>query len=829
MQATQFSKGLESLDTAGPFPRPRSASISSDSQGSTRMSLLSPPATVDPSPAYVSVTAASEVVRSSQAYLIGTIGDENAHATPGAMSLLNGFLDHLLFNILAAAKSVRLARIRTAVTEVFRPHLARELTSLADSELSEYVGDMGPNVESADVSPNLDGAFELGHAWKLARLRCMIYTRLGDLEEEDEDDFISREALEDGYNPSRKFGGPTTIAPTTAIFLTAIIEYIAEQSLAIAGQAAYARLSEQEGNDDDDGDNNNDNSNNIHDRHLVVQECDMEKLALNTTLGRLWRTWRKLLRSPGLFRTFSRDSVSAVGPYRRSSSSLDGKVQFRPEPDPCSVPLPPSPIPEVEQEAEPQTPSVNEVFGTPRSTADPEFEVVAMKAIVAHKVRPRSLMVLPSAASQSSTSSSDSNPSSLHIPKGVRHVRSKSLPDKASKVEDLGISAPDLRREDAPPVLSHSRSPSLERQLKQKHLSTMFERDESPSPSGDNELKVPGSLPAEPSKPAGVDGARETQDVQESAARATSPTAAVGAETVREPGAATPDGEGAEKAKIGFPSTEALPSSSSDVPEGEEKKPIANDVTDKPVEDHRDPPASRIGEIEKAGEEEEEEEEEEDLAGAGYAIVQAPSEDAASDIKPRDFAKTVRAGEDSANEEGSFTALAISDSSAKSVHPVMTPNRDAPWPLTEPTVNFSKVVVTAQHSRRQSSTATSPGVERAAVQRLSSQASANSTNSRPDSPSSTMEKRVGTGKLKGLIGRSSQHHESPTKGMRSSSDTSRGSLASRDQPDEKSALDRLIYSDETIHFTLTPKNMRDMEVSARDIVSWIGAAGSSSD
>ena len=791
MHAAQFTKGLESLEH-GPTSRSRSASISSDSQTS-RMSLLSPPP-VNPSPAFVSVTAASEVVRASQAYqAVGSGPDLSSHAALGATSLLNGFLDHLLFNILGAAKSTKLARIRPAVIEVFRPHLARELMTAADTELAEYVGDLGGVGHEAELqNAEPDGSFDLTRAWKLARLRCMIYTRLGDLEEEDEDEYITQDFLEDGYALPRRFGGPATVAPTTAIFLTVIIEYIAEQALALAAQAAYARLCEQQGDANDEAEGNQTPN------RLVVQDLDMEKLALNTTLGRLWRTWRKRVRTPSLLRTLSRDSIRPLPYYRRAPSLDHGKASFSQEPDPCSVPLPPSPIPEAEQEMEPQNPETAKDVETPKSTADAEFEVVAMEAVVAHKVRPRSLVVLPSSASQkSSDSGSPVDPSSPRIPKPIHHVRSKSLPDSGSKRQDPSLGL-DLKK-NVPASLS--RSPTLEHQQKRKHLSTIWDDPSDASPHH-KEFKMPGSLPGEPIMPNEEESETPTdQEEQETSDDSKAHAVSTVTESAQEQelSAITPEAsEKAEEEKSLQSDSESIVRkhrSSIAAADGEQ---IIASVTDVSVD--RDLPPSEMTPI-----------------AADSGVAQPPSENSGSDVKVRHFAEPINEEDEEQEEEvpdenRSFTPRAISDTSNKSVTPP-TPNREPPWPLTEPAVNFSKAAVAAQHTRRQSSPASPPGIERAAVQRLSAQVAVSANAGRSDSPNSFAEKRAGTtGKLKGLIGRS--HNESPTPGVRRSSDVSRGSLGSRDTPDEKSSLDRLIRSDETIHFTLTPKNMRDMEVCA---------------
>ena len=748
MQAsTQFSKDLESFDY-GSYSRSRTSSLSSDSQAS-RISLLSPPP-VNPSPAFVSNTAASEVVRSSQFDSIDFVADQSSHATAAATSLLNGFLDHLLFNILASAKSTKLSHIRSAMIDVFRPHLAKELVSIADGELSEYVGDTGSFESESDPNDTSqsDPNFDLTRAWKLARLRCMIYTRLGDLEEEDEDEYITQDYLDDNDDLSRKFSpsSVTTIAPTTAIFLTAVVEYIGEQALAVAGHAAYMRLYAQE----------RETSVAVGiPTHLIVQEVDLEKLALNPTLGRLWRTWRRRVRSPGVSRTLSRDSVRNY-PYHRHHSKSESFSHRQGEPDPSSIPLPPSPIPEAEQELDSQTTKAKDME-TPKSAAD-EFEVVAMEATVAHKVRPRSLMVMPSSASQKSVSSASSSPVSPsfpRVPKAIRHVRSRSLPDDYTRKAHADLSNLPLPRPRSPTTTSVDR---------QKHLSTMIERDEQPDPLTSSEFKMPGSFEPETYEP--------NETVQED-------TTQQDASTVQE-------------------SQKSVVEETNKADESSRGEPQTNGPS-KAVE---------AGEAAAAG------------AGVAYVLSNNTQPADHNDVLPPSSEKK------SASEENIVKArdfapkptdnVQPSESDATSKRPELGDSSIPSWPLTETALKSKKSPIASQHIRRQSSPVTSPGLERAAVQRLSAEPALPTNrpvSHRSDSPSSFAERQSTSsparGKLKGLIGRS--NYDSSSSMLRHSSDTSR-SRPSRDL-DDQSGLDRLIHSDETIRFTLTPKNMRDMEVS----------------
>lgn len=98
------------------------------------------------------------------------------------------------------------------------------------------------------------------------------------------------------------------VSPAVAIFLTSILEFMGEQALIISGQAAYNRMRVKYEKELKEGARS---PGDMADR-IVVEELDMERVALDRTLGRLWRAWKKKIRSPGLDKTMSR-------PYSRDS------------------------------------------------------------------------------------------------------------------------------------------------------------------------------------------------------------------------------------------------------------------------------------------------------------------------------------------------------------------------------------------------------------------------------------------------------------------------------------------------------------------------------
>lgn len=297
----------------------RNRSFSSD-RNSMPASLASPPS-VAPDPAYIAAAAASQIITSDHQSQIddwfdengGKVDSETAVVSPASLSLVNLFLDQLLFSILACARSTTIIALRPAVAEVLRPRLAKDAIDGADEELQEFLGGGDDDISVFHDGLESRGKWDLNLAWWRTRLRCMVFTRLGDMEEEDEEIYIDRERLEEANEDQHRNPRELDIiSPAAAIFLTSILEFIGEHALMVAGEAAFNRREIRH--------LRNENEVSSQPEQVVVEDIDMEKLAFNTTLGRLWRSWKKRVRAPSIShsRPISRDFI------RRRAASLSG-------------------------------------------------------------------------------------------------------------------------------------------------------------------------------------------------------------------------------------------------------------------------------------------------------------------------------------------------------------------------------------------------------------------------------------------------------------------------------------------------------------------------
>jgi hypothetical protein len=408
------------------------------------MSVMSPPLSASPEAAFIAASAASQIVTNDHDSHADTWYDQHGFQPSGetvlvslaALRLVNGFLDHLLFNFLSRSGSTTLAALRPAVTEVLKPKLAKDAINNADEELREYLGGGDDDEFLHSQSSPSPRDWDLELVWKRTRLRCMVYSSLGDMEEEDEDHHMEEGLLSDD---DENLSG--AVSPAVAIFLTSILEFLGEQALISAGQAAWHRMRVNYERDQNDGIKGRSD---VVDR-IVVEEVDMERVALDRTLGRLWRAWKKRIRYPVYssaemspqslsrerilyFRQSSVSAESAVPPAVQESAPespageaqeplADKAVAEEGDMQPAAVPLPMSErdIDEIE------VPGL--VHYSDEETEEDEPEELDTVT------RPKSMMIFPLAAKAEPPTPTSDKP---HTPTRATRKRANSLPTPAA-------------------------------------------------------------------------------------------------------------------------------------------------------------------------------------------------------------------------------------------------------------------------------------------------------------------------------------------------------------------------------------------------------------
>ena len=268
----------------------RSPSLSSDVPSTLSAATPALPE-ANPPPSFVASAEASQLVSSEVGQTINVKSQ--------ALVLLNSFLDHILYNILSTAKSIQLARLREAVPVVLKPRLGKAALEAADEELKEYLNDGDDEILIGnDPRPEPGRNFDLDLAWKLARLRCMVYTRLGDMEEEDEEEHIESEQLHPGSGAyTNAAHRASSVKAASAIFLTSILEYLGEQALLYAVQNTQRRAQAPRPpvalQVDESGPMSS-----LLNQNMLLDESDMFHVGRESPLSRLWRSWRRQTRLP---------------------------------------------------------------------------------------------------------------------------------------------------------------------------------------------------------------------------------------------------------------------------------------------------------------------------------------------------------------------------------------------------------------------------------------------------------------------------------------------------------------------------------------------------
>lgn len=260
---------------------------------------------VKPLPEYISHWSAAQVVNEAQDAQRGRgrlsddediFSQRNARAdvSEGAVATVNAFLDKLLYDILATARSTSLLALRPAVTDVLKKSLARDAIATAEANLEDLLALQDDDSDDSRVtkSPNLSGTkWNLEFIWKRSRLRVMMRSEKSEFDIDDDERYTQEEGL---LATGRRFSQTTGVISLSAeIFLAGVLDYLGEQLLSLAATSASNRSRRRASiTRATSGANSS--------ADALVEESDVEKAALNSAMDRLWRVWRKSLRARGL-------------------------------------------------------------------------------------------------------------------------------------------------------------------------------------------------------------------------------------------------------------------------------------------------------------------------------------------------------------------------------------------------------------------------------------------------------------------------------------------------------------------------------------------------
>lgn len=421
--------------------------MGTDAPSLSSASLMPTLPSVHPPPAFVAASAASQFVtdahlhelQSAEEPLKGALPQDSVLFSDAALFHINNFLDHLLFKFLGASQSPRLSPIQVAVENVLKGKLGRQALLRADTDLEALLDD-----EDEEQSEAATRAEDEGSSWdteayfRRTRLRIMVYMRLGEMEDEDEDEYIDYLANEGGERLGDLSEDDGLVTPSGAIFLTSILEYVAEVCLGVAGQAAYKRTVSKRAARSPISD-----STSSSDQQVAVLESDVEKAGVDARLGRLWRSWKHKLRGNN-FDHARNYSHTRSGHNSRKTSISTLRSDFMTTPTQQSEPPLPVPVEELREpnERPPLTNKTLDALGGSQEEVIPE-QAQAVRIMRTSKQRPTSLNI-PSRnkAADPSTGMTPEEERALQ-----RRLRAQTLPSPGTVEQEA--TADDLRRMDA--------------------------------------------------------------------------------------------------------------------------------------------------------------------------------------------------------------------------------------------------------------------------------------------------------------------------------------------------------------------------------------------
>jgi hypothetical protein len=258
-------------------------------------------------PSYISLDAANAIVASHPPpETTRNIISSDTSVSIAGLRTVNLFLDYILHEFLARAKATSLVKLREAVAVVIRTTLGTAAMVEAEQELAAYLHDSDAEIYTDDEEID-ESAWNLEKVWARARIKCMIYSTLGDKEEDDFEDETEDEADYDLPASVRK------LSPAAAIYLTAVLEFIGEHCFLVSASAAYMRLG-----------NTLKTVEMSEPAMLVVEDADVKRgIAEDDLTTRIWRKWK---RSEKLLATMSTISASRSRRHTEPRRAIDSRT-----------------------------------------------------------------------------------------------------------------------------------------------------------------------------------------------------------------------------------------------------------------------------------------------------------------------------------------------------------------------------------------------------------------------------------------------------------------------------------------------------------------------
>uniref|UniRef100_U9U381 Uncharacterized protein n=1 Tax=Rhizophagus irregularis (strain DAOM 181602 / DAOM 197198 / MUCL 43194) TaxID=747089 RepID=U9U381_RHIID len=166
---------------------------------------------------YISQRAANAIIADVAPYRISS----------EALSAINNFLDEFLYFLIDSARSLDLIRIKDAISQVLPTSLGKNAIVEAELELKTYV-ESGNSDHTKEKTIEIN-PFPLQKVFEQFRVKCQFFSTLGERGADDRDpDSVPDLYASEGIH----------IAPSLAIYLTAVLEYVGEYILILVAKAS---------------------------------------------------------------------------------------------------------------------------------------------------------------------------------------------------------------------------------------------------------------------------------------------------------------------------------------------------------------------------------------------------------------------------------------------------------------------------------------------------------------------------------------------------------------------------------------------------------------
>lgn len=165
---------------------------------------------------YISQRAANAIVADVAPYRISA----------EALLSINAFIDEFLFFVIDSARSLDLVKIKQSISQVIPTTLGKNAVQEAELELKTYVesGNSDSTLEKTiEITP-----FPLQKVFEQFRAKCQFFSTLGERGIDERDSKMA---------PNLYANEGIHIAPSLAIYLTAILEYVGEHILILVAKA----------------------------------------------------------------------------------------------------------------------------------------------------------------------------------------------------------------------------------------------------------------------------------------------------------------------------------------------------------------------------------------------------------------------------------------------------------------------------------------------------------------------------------------------------------------------------------------------------------------